>query len=457
MGKTKVCLVFPRFGYISGDPPLGLGYLAAQLQKDPALDVSIVDTTFMHSLDKALDELNRIMPHVVGIYTDGMMSRSALAVAHWSTRHRIYTVFGGPQATVAPEDYIAHSDAVVLGEGESALTDIVRNYHRNDLSGIAGVWWKRNGEIAKNEPRQEFSDLDGLPFPRRDLLPMDKYLYYWNYLDVLGVGNRGTTMIASRGCPFSCTYCQPTMRKMFGEKIRFRSPENVVAEMVMLRRQYHVDGVFFHDDTFTLNRAWLNEFCRALDTHKAGLLWGCNSRIDMVDEDMLRLLHAHGLRNIHFGIESGSQRILDQSYDKKIRLEQVADVIALTRRIGIFTMGFFMLGAPTETEGEMDRTISFARNLPLDEATFSLTTPFQGTYLHDRLLHHDGIDDSHGPLNYYSTYTIKNGVGKRRIKSLQWKALVLFYSHPWRLKYIIRHIFSWHGLRKLLHKVRRFI
>ena len=452
-------MVFPRFKYISGDPPMGVGYLAAYLKKNLNIDVSIIDTTFKRSFTSVFNKLKELKPDILGIYSDGIMTHDAITLADWAKNNKLYVIFGGPQATVLPEAFIAYADIVVRGEGELILTEIIRNYGRKDFSHIRGIWWKKDGEIIKNSDSADhhFIDLDDIPFPQRESLPMERYLYYWNYLDAVDIARRGTTMMVSRGCPFSCSYCQPTIKEMFGEKLRFRSAQNVAEEIRMLKEQYKIDGIFFHDDTFTVDHSWLKDFCRILENDKLSILWGCNSRIDTVNEDILKMMYSAGLRNIHFGIESASQRILDNVYNKKIKVEKIKEIISLARKIGIHTMGFFMLGAPSETEQEINRTISFAKSIRLEEASFSLTTPLVGTYLYNAISENKrySINHNYENFDYYSQYTIKGGISHNRIKFLQLKAFLYFYLHPFRLKYIIKHLSSVRGLNKLLNKIRR--
>ncbi|MBI5144896.1 MAG: radical SAM protein [Candidatus Omnitrophica bacterium] len=347
---------------------------------------------------------------------------------------------------------------MIRGEGEDAFCQLVNNFSNKDFSGIDGLCWKKDNEIIRNNQRKNYLALDQIPFPAWDLLPMDKYIYHWYYLDSVDTGCRGTTMIASRGCPFSCSYCQPTLREIFGKEVRLRSPVNVVEEIKELKSRYGINGVFFHDDTMTMNHKWLGDFCRLMSSHKGGVLWSCNSRVDTVNEDILKMMYDAGLRNIHFGIEAGSQRILNQVYNKKIRLDQAKDIIDIADRIGISTMGFFMLGAPSETEEEIRSTMRLARNLRLDEASFSLVTPLAGTDLFNSVIKDARytIKNDSSALNYYSHYAIEGGIEESRIKFLQLKALILFYTHPRRLGYILRHALSIKGMSKLLNKIRRF-
>jgi radical SAM superfamily enzyme YgiQ (UPF0313 family) len=461
MNRPKVCLIYPRFKYISGDPPMGVTYLASYLKKHcPGIEVCIIDTTFANPLKHVFAYLGKNKPDILGVYADCTMVDRAVVIADWAGSRNIPVIFGGPQPTVDPEYFIAHADIVVRGEAELPLKEIVENWRDKKLQHISGIWWKDNGEIIKNPPNNNFLQLDDLLFPARDLLPMDRYIYNWSYLDTVDIGKRGTTMMVSRGCAFSCSYCQPTLRQMFGNRVRLRSPGNVVAEILALKERYGIGGIFFHDDTLTVDHHWLGEFCRRLLEEKMPVLWGCNSRVDTINENILKNMYAAGLRVIHFGIESGSQRILDEIFSKKITLDQSRSAVSLAKKIGIHAMGFFMLGAPTETAKEIAQTVSFACNLRLDEASFSLTTPLIGTDLHRTLVNPDKLKTQYritpGHLDYYSRYALKGGLHPRRIKFFQLKAILFFYLHPFRFRYIIGHIFTPRGYKKLLNKIRRF-
>ncbi|MBM4047352.1 MAG: radical SAM protein, partial [Planctomycetes bacterium] len=258
--------------------------------------------------------------------------------------------------------------------------------------------------------------------------------------------------------PFGCTYCQPTLRRLFGPKLRMRSPENVVAELAELKARYGVDGVFFHDDTLTARREWVLEFCDRLERERLSLLWACNTRANTLDEALMRRMHSAGLRNIHLGIESGCERILRDVYRKGIEPEEVRGVVDCAKRVGVTVLGFFMLGAPTETASEVERTIRFARSLRLDEATFAITSPLPGTYLHDRIAG-DGyrMSANLADFDYYSHRAFEDPkLPYAKLKLLHLKALLLFYLHPYRWRYILRHLVSVAGWRKLIQKVRRY-
>jgi len=459
--KTKVSLVFPRFEYKSGDPPLGITYIASYLRANTEVEVNILDATFHQSHEQIRSSIEQGKPDIVGVFTDTIMLSDALKVAEYARGNDAYVVMGGPHATVLPETVIDHVDAVVIGEGEYTFAEIVKRFGSDSLESIEGAWFKRNGNIRRNTGRRGTNGtLDAYPFPAFDLLDMDKYTEFWSYLDSVDTGLKGTTMITSRGCPFKCTYCQPTLDNVFGKKLLHRSPGNVVDEMRALKETYNIDGIFFHDDTLTVDKKWLAEFCHTLENEKLDLLWGCNSRINTVNGETMKMMHRAGLRNIHFGIESGSQRVLDDVYKKAIRLEDIRGVIHEARKAGVHTLGFFMLGAPSETIEEIESTIRLSRSLALDEATFSITTPLIGTYLYEMVKGDNKytLSEDYADFNYYRKRAFEgDGPSHRKLRYYQKKALFLFYIDPKRWRYVIIHLISMKGLIKLFNKLRRFI
>ena len=454
----KIALVYPRVNYPSGDPPLGLGYLPSNIQSPFRDNVTIIDGTFLKSIDKVNRLLEAGKPDIVGIYFDTLSYKRGIEIARKARELSSFIIAGGPHATVLPETLVDHVDAIVLGEGERTFEEIVQGHDPRNLNGVKGVWCKKGGTILKNEPREPIADLDSLNFPARYLFDMEKYMATWHYLDILGPNIRGTTVVASRGCPFKCTYCQPTLAKIFGTKLRMRSPTNIVAEIAALKEKYGVEGIFFHDDTFTAHRRWLDEMCDRLIEDNLDILWACNTRADVKDDKTFKKMYNAGLRYLHIGAESGSQRILDEVYRKGIKLEDIRETINAARKAGIRSGCFFMLGAPTETREELNRTIRFASSLDIDEATFNITTPLPGTYLYDmvRELNYK-ISDDYSDFNYYSRRAFDDpNLNTKTLKHYQRKALFSFYLKPRRWPYILKHLISPTGIKKLIIKVQRF-
>ena len=441
----KVCLVFPRFRYITGDPPLGLAYIAGYIRQKA--DVFIIDTTFNPSLSFVRDSLTRIKPEIVGIYSDTIMYSDACTVARIAREQGSLVVIGGPHASVMPETFLDVANIVVTGEGERAMWKIINDYTSLKYNHTSHIW---HGFT--------YGHLDYLPLPARELLDMKRYVRSWYYLDSISTRLRGTNLVASRGCPFQCTFCQPGLRKIFGERIRERSPESVMGEIEHLISEYSINAIFFHDDTFTLRKKWVFKLCDLLESKTPKLLWACNTRADTIDEELMGRMRQAGLRCIHLGIESGSQRILDEVYHKGITLAQVRKVCDIARKYKVSVLGFFMLGAPGEKVEETEATIRLARSLPIQEATFSITCPLPGTLLYDNMLQEHRLSEDFSDYNYYSKRPFDDGIlNFRRLKYLQRKALLTFYLHPRRWGYIWKHLSSPSGIRKVITKVRRFL
>ncbi len=454
----KVTLVFPRFRYTPGDPPLGTSVVASQLRNNLDAEVSILDTTFNQSFEYVARHLENEKPDIVGIYFDTMMYRDGIKVADIAKRLGCFVVAGGPHATILPETLLDSVDVVVVGEGEITFKEIVEKFDGGlGSNSINGTIFKENGEVVVNEPRPTIKNLDDVGFPALDLLDMEKYMHNWHLLDSVNVRTNGTNVIASRGCPFNCTFCQPTLREMFGNVVRFRSPGNVIEEIKLIKKNYNIGGLFLHDDTLTANRRWVSEFCALLENEKLDLLWGCNTRANTIDEDMMKMMQKSGLRVLHIGAESGSQRILDEVYRKGIKLEDVKRTVDTAKKIGLKTMCFFMIGAPTETEADIKETTRFACSLNADEITASITTPLPKTHLYNMMKDKYKISDNYSDFDYYSNRVFEDpSLPFKTLKKHQKKLLFKFYTHPKRWPYISKHLTSTTGWKKMIAKAKRF-
>jgi len=251
MSRMRVVLVYPRFKYPAGDIPHGPLFLASYLRENLGADVSILDTTFNPSLEYVESFLKKKKPDVVGIYVSTIAFDDALKVASIAKRLCPFVIAGGPHATIMPESLIEKDDidVVVIAEGELTFTEIIKSLDANKgLDKIKGICFKKNGKLIKTKPREPIEDLDSIPFPAWDLLDMEKYINSWFQLDPIP-NLRGTCIIASRGCPFNCKFCQPTLRMIFGNKLRIRSPENVIGEIKRLKKEYKINALWFSDDT----------------------------------------------------------------------------------------------------------------------------------------------------------------------------------------------------------------
>ncbi len=449
----KVALVFPRFTYPSGDPPLGVAYLAGAIRMLPGLKVDILDTTFESSpMSYLAREFKRERYDLVGISLMSSMVTTAFRVAALAKQviENTRVIMGGPHPTVMPEQMQRdpNVDAVCVGEAETTLPLLMRRFPDLEVPGMFT-------SSGRNEPRPPAADLDSLQPPAWDLLPMRQYMRNWFQLDSVPRAGQGTSILASRGCPYNCTYCQPTLRRLFGPKLRKRTPASVAAEVSELTANHGLESFMFQDDTFTIDRDWALEVAREVHRRNPSVIWGCNARADTLDEEFLRELHACGLRKLNMGIESATQRILDEVYKKKIAVEDLVEAVHTAKRAGLTVQGYFMIGAPTETLEEIHRTIRLACELPLDDATFSITTPLPGTALYRKTA--ERIRPGTRDFNYYDTsvYRSADVLQSSVLRALTRKAYLKFYFSPRRWSTLLRHVILSGGPRKTASKIRR--
>lgn len=460
----KIAFVFPRTRYPSGQPPLGILSLAAYLrEKTPSVQVDVIDATFYsRPLEMMRERIERGNYDIVGVSVMTAMLRDALDASRIAraASSKPVVLWGGPHPTVLPEHTLAQGpvDMIALGEGEETLRELVER--DGNPEEVAGIWYKRDGEIVRNPPRMPIHDLGSLPYPARDLVDMEAYARAWYSLTAASPELRGTSLIASRGCPFSCTYCQPTLENLFGRRLRRRPVPHVIGELRELREKYHLDAFMLEDDTFIAHNGWAMEFAQALRDSGLGFKWGCNVRADLVVKNphLLGEMARSGLVQVNMGIESGTQRILDEIYDKKITVEQVREAATIAKGLGLRIGGYFMLGAPTETRREIRTTIEYAARLSIDEAAFNITTPLPGTFLWDKTkdLVGDGLED----FNYYSHSVYKSNqvLPSWQIDLYKKWAYLRFYAFtPRRAWRIFRDdVLSIAGLRKLWVRMKRF-
>ncbi len=454
----RIGLVFPRFRYPSGDPPLGVAYLAAAVRARTDWEVDILDTTFFR--DPGAEMVRRLDARsydVVGIsFMTTMIRGAALAAAAVKKANpKTLVIAGGPHPTVAPDVVLAdeHFDLVVVGEGESTLIDLLEQ--GGDPAGVEGVIFRKKGERVRTGPRAPIQDLDTLPHPALDLLDMDAYFRSWFLLDSVAGGLKGTSLIASRGCPYQCTYCQSTLEVLFGRKLRKRSPSNLVEELAGLKSRYGLTAVALQDDTFLIDQAWVKAVCAALIDAGLDMPWECNIRANLADEEVLEAMARAGLKKVNIGIESATQRILADICQKGITWEQVERAVRVCKKLGLKIQGYFMLGAPTETLKEVRSTIAAASKLDLDDATFSITTPLPHTYLYDRT--RSLIDRGFEAFDYYSTSVYQPGVSlsPKRLSRLKRWAFIRFYLGPKRILKTLGMVLNPFNLSKTLAKLKR--
>ncbi|HNT35868.1 MAG TPA: radical SAM protein, partial [bacterium] len=281
---TNVTLVMPRFKYAAGDFSLGLASIASYLKQSlKDVQVHAVDATFDPDMEHIAEQLRQHPADITGIFMDTLMYRDALAVARIAKKHSPFVIVGGPHPSILPETVISDDsvDAVCIGEGEQTFSELVSSRKEGkSLEGVKGLWFKSDGAVVKNERRMPIEDIDTLPLPDIEIFDVERYIANFIQLDSYSPNLRGMSVIVSRGCPFGCSYCQPVLDTIFGKRFRIRSPRKTVEDLKYLKQKYRLDGVYFQDDTLTVSRKWMAEFCALAVSERLDMVWACNTRAD---------------------------------------------------------------------------------------------------------------------------------------------------------------------------------
>jgi len=370
----NVLLVYPNLLKEEGSPPLGVVSLATILKKN-GFNVKIFDFSFNANYNDFEKEIISFKPNFVGISYITSYAGFAIKCSKIVKKinKKIKVIMGGPHPTLFPKETLRKKsvDYVIIGEGEETLLELIKN---KKLNLIKGLYYKIKGKIIENKPKEYIKNLDKLPLPDWSLLPtFDKYLKYSKQMPIM----------ISRGCPFHCSYCQPTLNKMFGKITRFRSPKRVVEELEYLTNKFNISNFVFHDDTFTLKKKWILDFCKILKKKKLNIRWKCNSRVGIIDDETLSAMKSVGLEKIAFGVESGSQRILEKILNKGIKIKQIIEAFEQCHKHKIDTTAFIMLGSPTETKRDIIKTINLVKKIKPGWVSVTRTVILPHTHLLD--------------------------------------------------------------------------
>ncbi|MFC1782526.1 B12-binding domain-containing radical SAM protein [Planctomycetota bacterium] len=269
------------------------------------------------------------------------------------------------------------ADIAVIGEGEITMSEIASAIeNKKSLSAIKGIAYKdADNRIKINPPGPLVKDLDSFPFPAYQLFPMDIYIKNVAHASVMGKKSE-ISIITTRGCPYNCNYCF----HIFGRGARSRSVDNVIKEIKYLIETYKVESFLILDETFTINKNRVFEFCDKLLLEKINIPWSCYCRVNLVDLEMFQKMKQSGCYRVGYGIESGSQKILD-NMNKKVTVEQAKEAIKVTRKAGLSCNTTFMFGYPGESLDTINETVCFCREMLL-RPSFFFTTPYPETELY---------------------------------------------------------------------------
>ncbi len=363
--------------------PLGPLYIAACLRR-AGLVPGFFDGTHASGLSAFAEALDSQRPRSVGIYATVISRHVALQMAQAAHARGIPVIAGGPDPSSAPHVYLQAGavDAVARGEGEVTAVELARFFSgqgSGDLRAIRGLSIKEGDSVVATSDRPYLENLDEVPYPARDLVDWPAYAATTRRFH----GFSQTTVMTARGCPFRCTWC---CKPVFGSKYRHRSAKNVVGEMLELKARYEPEMVRFADDIFTINRKKFLELADGIEAAGAQIPFECLSRVDLVDEEVLTRLRDIGCRKILYGVESGSQRVLD-SMKKGITVEEVHRISRLTRKLGIEQYWFLIYGYPPEDIHDLRLTIDMVRRLQPDEYGITVAYPLPQTEFYETVQH----------------------------------------------------------------------
>jgi anaerobic magnesium-protoporphyrin IX monomethyl ester cyclase len=423
-----------RYGDLAGAgssmPSLGLLMLGAVARRAGYEPFVIEAAAENLSLRQVMDRVARIAPDMVGITATTLSIFNAHTVAEAVKKldPGIVTVVGGPHVSAVPAETLRRFpqfDMAAIGEGEDTLVALLSALNGGgELPAVAGLALRDGENILITEKRPLIKDLDTLPFPAWDLLPGFPGTYRPTPFRHLQLP--AAPLVTSRGCPNNCTFCD---RTLFGRTCRLFSADYVVEMIRELVEKHGVRELVFEDDTFTLRKQRVVEICRALTTSGWDLTWTCLGRVDTVDPDLLAVMHRAGCWQIAYGIESGAQEILDL-VEKKVRLERASQALAWTRKAGILTKGFFILGFPTETIATMERTIGFAKREALDDISVFKLTPLPGSRIHETASEFGRFDDDWRKMNLLDTVFVPNDLTQKELEDTARRMLKEFYLRP---------------------------
>jgi anaerobic magnesium-protoporphyrin IX monomethyl ester cyclase len=438
--NDRVALINPGSSHIFAvQEPLNLGFLASYLKRE-GIEVRIIDE--LAGQDVA-SELRAFAPRIAGITATTPMASSAYRVADICRQMGITTVMGGVHASVMTEEAVGHVDYVVKGEGEQALLDLVR------------------GNVSERIISRPFiRNLDDVPRPAYELMDMNVYMRakdrvpYYTVLFFVPPRARVAALLTSRGCPYSCIFCHNSWK---GMPFREHSAGRVVDDMAYLIGTYRINALYFCDDNFFADKIRLRKICELVKERGIRTRWGCNARADSVDLETLKLARSAGCRQVAFGLESGSQKILDV-LEKHATIEQSRRAIALCKESGVLCSATFMIGNPHETEEDVEATRRFILSSGLDCAGIGITVPFPGTGLWKWVVEKKFIPPGFGWDDFVtdkSSIRVSEYLTPQRVKQLRSNIYFQLALQPRQLLFLLKFLVWYPGMtfKKLISLV----
>lgn len=459
----KICIVYPPFWHVDNQPGieavqsnygvfpnLSLAYVAAVLLH-AGHSVRFIDANALNlSKEQVLARVQRYAPDLVAMTVTTYMFHQNLSWIRYLKQHTgIPVLVGGQHMSLYPYETFEHKeiDYGIIGEAEETAVEFIDALEKGKaLEHVHSIIFRNTeGKVIKTGNGRTVKDLDTVPFPARDLLPNDRYFEF------ITQRKNFSLIMTSRGCPYLCIYCEQGKTAFRG-----RSAQNVCDEIEEAYTDHKVRELDVFDPLFTTQRKRVLEICKELQTRKLDVEFAIRSRVDTVNREMLEELKKAGCARIYYGIETGSQKIMD-TLKKGVKLEQVQVSVRDTNEVGIKALGYFMIGHPGETAETIQETITFSKSLPLHYAQFSKVTPLPGTELYDLFM----IPELEGK-DYWKEY-IKDPANSRVIgrphcdlseeEIQKWvkKAYMQFYFRPSYVGKALKRVRSIEEFKRSVH------
>ncbi|MBF0196279.1 MAG: cobalamin-dependent protein [Planctomycetes bacterium] len=426
-------------------PPMGLLYIQAAIENSQHESVLFDGALENWDHEETAKKIVEFAPEVVGIQAMTFTLVDSIFVAKEIKKlnPNIAIVIGGPHPTIYPKETaeLENVDYAFAGEGEERFIQFLDSFHQTEeLRKIVGIAEK--GRTHEYEPFGKFlKDMDKIPFPAR------KSSQWKRYSSVLAKRNPITIMISSRGCPYKCVFCN-----RMGRQYRFHSAEYVLKEFDEIVK-LGIKEVFIHDDTFSIKRSRIVELCNGLLERNYDIIWEARTRVDCVDEDLLKLMKKAGCERLSFGVESGSEKVLKKIQKGTEDLDLVRNTFKYCRQVGITTLADFMVGNLDEEEQDIEDSIRFMKEINPDFVQFSICSPYPGTPLYEMGLK-NGMFKKDIWLEFAKNPTpdFKSPVWTQNFST---EELIAFSAKGYKTFYL-RPAFIWKQLREI-HSLKQFI
>ncbi|HSQ52954.1 MAG TPA: radical SAM protein [Acidobacteriota bacterium] len=442
---------------VGAAPPLGMLYIATYLREN-GVDVSIIDEAPQgYSVKGTVDWVKKENPDLIGFSTLSSTYHKAVLLAKNIKKENpnIVTVFGNFFATFNAERILTKYpfvDLIVRGESEHTSLELAKCLEKNgDLKKVLGINFRNNGQIVSTPDRPLIKDIDSLPFPDRQMLPVD---YHNTTAGIVVAPKKFSGFVSSRGCPFQCRFCG--CRRIARNLWRSRSVENIMEELHLLSSQGYKQFLFV-DDNFTLNQKRVIKLCQRIKKEKVDIEFFAEGRVDNFSREMVQELERGNCKMIYFGIENATQRILDY-YDKRTTPKQAEEATAKARKAGIdVIVASFILGAPTETRKEIQHTLDFAQKIQVDIPQFNILATFPGTDIWEELKMQGVVnEEKHWETGVMVSEVSPDAVPRQEIEQMIHDAYQRFFVRPdYIVKQLIKMGTSSYRLNVLFSNLKR--